>query len=45
MMHTFHVLPERDSQNLRLMDIHTLIHKLPASNLEMLDLISGHLRR
>ncbi|KAL4229766.1 Rho GTPase-activating protein 42 [Mactra antiquata] len=36
---------KRESQNLRLMDIHTLVHKLPECNFEMLELITGHLRR
>ncbi|XP_060562477.1 rho GTPase-activating protein 10-like isoform X3 [Ruditapes philippinarum] len=36
---------KRESQNLRLLDIHTLVHKLPEANFEMLDLIIAHLRR
>ncbi|XP_045205337.2 rho GTPase-activating protein Graf-like isoform X12 [Mercenaria mercenaria] len=36
---------KRESQNLRLLDIHTLVHKLPEANFEMLDLIVAHLRR
>ncbi|XP_052795820.1 rho GTPase-activating protein 26-like [Mya arenaria] len=36
---------KRDVHSLRLMDIHTLVHKLPEANFEMLDLIISHLRR
>lgn len=36
---------KRESPNLRLMDIHTLVHKLPKANFDMLDLIIAHLRK
>lgn len=36
---------EQESKTLRIHDIHTLVHKLPEANFEMLDLLIGHLRK
>nr|XP_034301151.1 rho GTPase-activating protein 26 isoform X6 [Crassostrea gigas] len=38
-------LEEQESKTLRIHDIHTLVHKLPEANFEMLDLLIGHLRK
>lgn len=36
---------KQEAKTLRLHDIHTLVHKLPPANFDMLDLIIAHLRR
>ncbi|GAB1598499.1 rho GTPase-activating protein 26-like [Argonauta hians] len=36
---------KRESRLLRFHDIHSLVHKLPTKNFEMLDLLCGHLKR
>ncbi|XP_056010534.1 rho GTPase-activating protein 26-like isoform X2 [Ostrea edulis] len=38
-------LEEQESKTLRIHDIHTLVHKLPEANFEMLDLLVDHLRK
>ena len=40
-----HSFSEQEAKTLRLHDIHTLVHKLPPANFNMLDLIVAHLRR
>ncbi|XP_078324308.1 rho GTPase-activating protein 26-like isoform X2 [Crassostrea virginica] len=36
---------KQESKTLRIHDIHTLVHKLPEANFEMLELLIGHLRK
>ena len=38
-------ISEQEAKTLRLHDVHTLVHRLPPANFDMLDLIIAHLRR
>jgi hypothetical protein len=41
----FMSLPEQETRALRVNDVHTLIHRLPQQNRDMLDIIIKHLKK
>jgi hypothetical protein len=39
------LFPEQETRALRVNDVHTLIHRLPQQNCDMLDIIIKHLKK